>query len=154
MEGERPNGGLVTRALHFDRQRCPGLAEIPQWKSERDRRIELRRQGRAAHPSHFTVAAEQFCAFRGHEGTPHDQADEMPPHRPVGIHAGDHFLTGIAALAQAEGLFFEIRFRRDNLFVQIRPRFRNTGFQAKRFAGMAALSIEMRYAEASRVQAP
>ena len=58
------------------------------------------------------------------------QSDELAAHIAVCIHARNDFLSRIASFVQAESLFLKIGFGRNNLFVQIRPGFREAGFDA------------------------
>ena len=62
----------------------------------------------------------------------------MSSHVAIGVHPCHDFLPWIAAFRQTEGFSFKVRFRRNNLFVQIRARLGKAGLDAESFTSLAA----------------
>src|SRR6266513_3912277 len=62
----------------------------------------------------------------------------MPPYIAVGVHPRHDFLSGIAALIQAERFSFQVRFRWDDLFVEVRSGLWQACFDAEGFASVTA----------------
>ena len=55
------DGSRMSATVEFHGQLRAWFAEIPQWKSEGDHLIELRRTGSTADPADFTIAAKSLA---------------------------------------------------------------------------------------------
>src|SRR5438309_5465883 len=132
------DGGSLALAVDLDGQACAGWREVAQRKTESDDLAERRRADRARDPAHFAVAAEEFGSWRGNLSILQDEAHQPPPHRAVGVHASDHFLSRVAALGQAEGLALQIGFRRDDVLIQIRTGVGEARLHAQALQGVRA----------------
>src|SRR4249920_729460 len=66
----------------------------------------------------------------------------MPPYVAVGVHPRHDFLPWIAALIQAEGFTFQVRFRWDDLFVEVRPGLRQACFDAEGLTSVTANGLD------------
>ena len=66
----------------------------------------------------------------------------MPPYVAVGVHPRHDFLPWIAALIQAERFPFQVRFRWDDLFVEVRPGLWNPRFDAEGLTGVTTYGLD------------
>src|SRR5262245_52489816 len=111
----------MSAAVVFKGQLRARLAEIPQWEAERDDSVQLWRTCRAADPTHFTISAEQFRPAGRYRRISQEESHHLPAYAAVGVHTCDDLLTRIAALVEAESFTLQVRFRRDDLLVQVEP---------------------------------
>src|SRR5437867_12101991 len=96
----------------------------------------------AADPADLALAAKQLRALRREHGIAQDKAHQAPAQASIRIHPRDHFLAGVAALGQAEGLPLQVGLRWDYFIGQVCACPWQPGFEPERLARLGSEWLE------------